>query len=783
MTTTTTRMEELRALPYEDYLKTSEWRETRQRILERDKHQCQVCKASDVLLIVHHYTLERQGAEEDTDLVTLCQFCRKELLRLLADPPKLSFLHKCVVGLGVATVGTIGIEGLLQAPLPAELGVLIVAFLVAKNSPLLWGKLKESLPTEVMVWLGNAPKNKGLVSTVNVWLGRTPAKVVDADREAENKENDLVDYMREQGITEEDLNESLAGGRLSVHDIEDFLRKALKDFQIRARVEPSATAVGPRIIQFGVVPTGVPEKLPNGQVKRDDKGHIVYAKRTRVEEIRKREEDIQLALGATSIRILSPVRGKHYVGIEIPNPEPTFVPLADILKSQEYKQACASSKLVFALGCDVTGRVRFCDIEKAPHILIGGATNMGKSVLINVLIASLLHNATPHDVRLLMVDPKQVELTPYNGIPHLLRPVITDMTKVVPMLEHAIHEMERRYQIFASLGVRKLSQYRQMRGDRLNLENLPAWVIIVDEFADLVMTASKEDDIEGKICRLAQKARATGIHLIIATQKPVVKVITGLIKSNLPTSIALKTKTEGDSRVILDQGGAECLLGDGDMLYLPPNSEEPIRIQGAYMTDTDTEQLIARWQTNKSVIEQDEDVQTEPLRLTSSNVVGRIQRLRAKGRSPKEIALKMGIPYNRVVAVLAEEARPVSHSQISTKIIDFEHEYRSKNGAFGEQVNVVNGPAEPSNGIGNVPTATGNIPTTTENIPAATGNASKITEAHKVAVLRAVFELQKAGVPVTRTALRDHLGWTNRQFSDILKPICDEFGIATQGGK
>ncbi len=389
--------------------------------------------------------------------------------------------------------------------------------------------------------------------------------------------------------------------RSSCHEIEQRLSDALRGFGVQAHVDPEATKIGPRILQFGIVPLGIPV-MEGKKPKLDESGKVIYTKRTRISDITKCEKDIQLALGAQTIRMLPPVPGKHYVGVEIPNPCDTPVLIADILSSREYQQALASSKLVFALGRDVAGTAHFCDLARAPHILIAGATGAGKSVLINVLIGSLLTQATPDEVRLLMIDPKQVELTPYNGIAHLLAPVVTDMRQVAPLLKRAIAEMERRYSLFSKLGVRHLEGYRSKQEQNPSLENLPVWVIIIDELADLMMTTPDSDrkgpGVEELICRLAQKARAIGIHLVVATQRPSVDVITGLIKANIPTRISFMVSSATDSRTILDMGGAERLLGRGDMLYRPADAR-PERIQGAFMTDTNATSLAGYWQTDR----------------------------------------------------------------------------------------------------------------------------------------------------------------------------------------
>jgi DNA segregation ATPase FtsK/SpoIIIE-like protein len=246
----------------------------------------------------------------------------------------------------------------------------------------------------------------------------------------------------------------------------------------------------------------------------------------------------------------------------------------------------------------VAGAVRVGDLARMPHLLIAGATGAGKSVCLNAIIGSFLTQSTPDDVRMLMVDPKMVELNMYNGIPHLLSPVVTEVDKVVGLLKVAIAEMEKRYRLFSQLGVRNLDGYRKLRLERIahgdmTLKNLPAIVIIIDELADLMMAAPEE--VEGLICRLAQLARATGIHLIIATQRPSVDVITGLIKANIPTRVSFMVSSAVDSRTIIDMGGAERLLGRGDMLYLPADAGKPERIQGAFVADDEAERLVAYW--------------------------------------------------------------------------------------------------------------------------------------------------------------------------------------------
>ncbi len=381
-----------------------------------------------------------------------------------------------------------------------------------------------------------------------------------------------------------------------------IIQDTLRSFRVEAEVRPEDISIGPTVIRFGIRPTGKPEMRQDAQGRyvplRDASGNIVYESRTRVSRIMALQNDLALVLEARSIRMEAPVPGRPYVGVEIPNKNSRLVTLREVLESKEYQAAKAKSKLAVALGKDVAGAVRVGDLARMPHLLIAGATGAGKSVCINTIIASILMQATPDDARLLMVDPKMVELNMYNGIPHLNFPVVTEVEKVVPLLKNAIAEMERRYRLFSQLGVRNLDGYRRLRAERAakgdtTLKNLPAIVIIIDELADLMMAAPEE--IEGMICRLAQLARATGIHLVIATQRPSVDVITGLIKANIPTRISFMVSSAVDSRTIIDMGGAERLLGRGDMLYLPADAGRPERIQGAFLADEEVERLVNFW--------------------------------------------------------------------------------------------------------------------------------------------------------------------------------------------
>lgn len=303
-------------------------------------------------------------------------------------------------------------------------------------------------------------------------------------------------------------------------------------------------------------------------------------------------DDIKLNLAVTDLRIEAPIPGKAAVGIEVPNSENSAVMLRDLLESKEFQQS--SSKITFAVGKDIAGKVVVADIAKMPHLLVAGSTGSGKSVCINTLIMSILYKSNPEDVKLIMVDPKVVELSVYNGIPHLLIPVVTDPRKAAGALNWAVAEMMKRYQLFAEYNVRDLTGFNEkvleMKGEEIAPKKMPQIVIIVDELADLMMVAPK--DVEGAICRLAQLARAAGLHLILATQRPSVNVITGLIKANMPSRVAFAVSSGVDSRTIIDMNGAEKLLGKGDMLFYPTGYPKPVRVQGSFVSDQEVQKVV-----------------------------------------------------------------------------------------------------------------------------------------------------------------------------------------------
>lgn len=337
---------------------------------------------------------------------------------------------------------------------------------------------------------------------------------------------------------------------------------------------------GPTVTQFGIEPNYL--EMRNG-------------KRTRVKvsKIAGLSDDLALALAAESIRIEAPVPGKGYIGIEVPNPSKAIVSLRDVMESTGFQKL--KSTLRIGLGHDVSGQAISADLAAMPHMLVAGTTGSGKSVCVNGIIACLLLQNSPDDLKLVMVDPKRVELTGYNGIPHLAAPVVVEMDRVIGTLQWALREMDSRYKLFAQVGARNIKDYNSKIKGHADKDRMPYIVIIIDELADLMMMAP--EDTERAIARLAQMARATGIHMVIATQRPSVDVVTGLIKANFPARIAFAVASSTDSRVILDTTGAERLLGQGDMLFQSPDAAMPVRLQGCYVSDDELNRLIKYWRT------------------------------------------------------------------------------------------------------------------------------------------------------------------------------------------
>ena len=383
----------------------------------------------------------------------------------------------------------------------------------------------------------------------------TPPAAVIADETGERPyELPKVTHILSKHIKKE--NDTLAQ---EIKENAHVLQHTLESFHVNAKVV--SFCHGPAVTRYDLEP----------------------APGVKVSKITNLAEDIALQLATSSVRI-EPVPGKAAIGIEIPNRTLESVQLREVLENPQFQEA--SSKLTVGLGMDISGQAIFADIGKMPHLLVAGATGSGKSVCINTLISSILFKATPDEVKLILIDPKMVELSNYNGIPHLMVPVVTDPKKASSVLNWAVQEMEKRYSIFANHGVRDIKSFNRRYAE----EKLPLIVIVIDELADLMMVSPK--DVEDAICRILQKARAAGIHMILATQRPSVNVITGIIKANLPSRISFAVSSQVDSRTILDRGGAETLLGKGDMLFSPQGAPKPIRVQGAFISDEEVEMLL-----------------------------------------------------------------------------------------------------------------------------------------------------------------------------------------------
>ena len=391
-----------------------------------------------------------------------------------------------------------------------------------------------------------------------------------------------------------------------LEDMARHIEETLAEHRVEVAVDDIRT--GPRVLRFGLVPGWVKKYRDSkgGSKEKDEPG--TEMSRVKVQSILVREKDLALALKTPYLRLEAPVPGEALVGLEVPNPYPRTVALRSVTESSAFQKIAAAGKLPVALGEDTGGTPVAADLSELPHLLIAGATGSGKSVCINAVVASLLLTCSPEVVRLLMVDPKRVELTPFNGIPHLIAPVIVDTDEVLVVLRAIQNEMLRRYQLMEEMGVRNIGGY-----NRKAQERLPYLVIIIDELADLMMAAAYE--VEQSLVRLAQLGRATGIHLILATQRPSVNVVTGLLKANIPARIAFVVASQVDSRVILDSVGAEKLLGKGDTLLLTSDSPKPKRVQGTFVDDTDIEKLVEFWKAQSGPplpeIPLDEDAYSE----------------------------------------------------------------------------------------------------------------------------------------------------------------------------
>lgn len=414
----------------------------------------------------------------------------------------------------------------------------------------------------------------------------------------------------------------------------DIIEKTLESFGITANIVE--VNLGPAVTQYA----------------------IQVALGTKLSKITALERDLALALSAPTgaIRIEAPIPGRNLVGIELPNRSPEFVPLKRILESDE--MSLKKSKLAVTLGLDVSGKPIIADIGKMPHVLIAGQTGSGKSVCVNTFLASILFRASPSEVKFIMVDPKRVELTGYNDIPHLLSPVIVDTGKVLSALRWLTREMDRRYELFASAGARNIDTYNEMSG----FQALPYIVLLIDELADVMLLSPVE--VEDAITRIAQMSRAVGIHMVLATQRPSVNVITGLIKANIPTRIAFAVSSQIDSRVIMDTQGAEKLLGKGDMLYLPPDQAKPARIQGAFVNDEEIKKLVNFIKNQGVPVQYTDEVttQTKSGKAAIPGVTGETDNLFAE-------AVKAVCQYDRASASLLQRRLSIGYAR-AARVID-----------------------------------------------------------------------------------------------------------------
>jgi S-DNA-T family DNA segregation ATPase FtsK/SpoIIIE len=377
-------------------------------------------------------------------------------------------------------------------------------------------------------------------------------------------DKNILEIAPLQGVSQSEINET-----------KNLIEKSLDQYGIDVSVDSEDVKSGPTVTMYGVKPGW----------KGDQKSG---AQRVRVDTILNREKDLALALASPSLRFEAPVPGESVVGIEVPNKKPQKVTIRSVTDSVDWKKFSKDSALPVPLGIGTDGNPIMCDLAKMPHTLIAGSTGSGKSVCMNAIITGLLMTLNPTQVRMIMLDPKRVELTPYQGIPHLYNPVVVETERAIIILKSLVSEMMERFKLLEEAGVKNISSYNAKTNQRM-----PYLVVLVDELADLMLTAAGE--IERLLVRLAQLGRATGVHLVVATQRPSVDVVTGLIKANFPSRISFSVMSQIDSRTILDSPGAEKLLGKGDMLYLPVDRAKPTRIQGVMLTDIEIEKIVQHW--------------------------------------------------------------------------------------------------------------------------------------------------------------------------------------------
>ncbi len=541
-------------------------------------------------------------------------------------------LSTLLVGLLGTVAGTIVIIAVILVSLMLTLNVRLTQLLAGLKS-LFTGRVsdEETASDSVM-----QPVNSNAEPTLktNVPLERSSGESVTEPAETEDQQP----LTAAEDVDWNNPSFELLDNRIDKADAGDWkknaeiIKETLADFKIE--VQMGDINVGPRVTQYTLTP-------PSG---------------VRLTKITSLDDNIRLNLAAQSIRIEAPIPGKRAVGIEVPNKKPATIRARMLLESEGWTNA--KSPLAFTLGQDISGDAVVADLDKMPHLLIAGATNSGKSVMINVFLTSLLYRNSPANLKLIMVDPKQVELGLYNDIPHLITPVIIEPEKCISALKWSVAEMERRYTMLAEKGKRNISEYNALK----NQENMPYIVIVIDELADLMMMAAR--DVESLIVRLTQKARATGIHLVLATQRPSVDVITGLIKANISSRIAFTVASQVDSRTILDGAGAEKLLGSGDMLFMTPGQSKPRRLQGALITEKEVKAVTDHLRMERAP-EYNTDIISQPVTLTgrggivpdieSDDSIFRdaVREVIDSGKaSTSYLQRRMGIGYNRAARLI-----------------------------------------------------------------------------------------------------------------------------------
>lgn len=524
----------------------------------------------------------------------------------------------------------------------------------------------------------------------------TSEKTVKEKTESDN--SDDVDAMMDAALNSVQDDDRYVFPPVSLLKKSTAGKQMMSDFQLQKKAE----LLEQTLKNFGVI-ASVVSVVQGASVTRYEVQPAVGVK---VSSITKLADDIALNLRAKSIRIEAPIPGKAAVGIEVENDKPAPVLVRDLIESEEFEKA--ESRISFIVGKDISGSNIVADLKSMPHLLIAGATGSGKSVCINTIIASFLYKAKPSELKLIMIDPKVVELQAYNGIPHMLVPVVTEPRKAAKALAFAVEEMNKRYDAFAKVGVKDLESYNDhMRGEQEYANVKPQIVIIIDELADLMMACSNE--VETSICRLAQKARAAGMHLIVATQRPSVDVVTGLIKSNIPSRIAFSVSSQIDSRTILDMAGAEKLLGKGDMLFSPVGSNKPYRVQGPFISEGESQKIIDFVKKQGGDAVYDEEVQTainsdgnsgsgssEPSDELTEDAIAFI--LKSKQASVSMLQRRFRIGYNRAARIIDEiEAKGIigpSDGSRPRQVLVTEEEYYSYGDENDEAVETYEEPAE-----------------------------------------------------------------------------------------